>query len=422
MIPDITNEAATAGGDGSCWPTRDHELLLRAALLDGPEAEHAWNAWQQQVDLDEIDDGSFRLLPLLHSNLVRHGIESPLLRRFKGVHRQAWFKNQVLFRQLAELVGALEAGGISTLLLKGVALSVAAYQDEAVRPMADGDVLVHTSDARAAFDVFTAHGWLPQPAPTIWPARHRPSWPFRRDAGQEIDLHWHLLADCLDDESDADFWAGARTIELHGVRTRVLSDSDQLLHVIVHGLVRNAVPPVRWAADASTVIVHAGTSLDWERLFRLSRDRRLAWTVSRALQYLHQRLSVPIPSHALDRFAEYRPAIPERLEHWSKTEPGATRLACRLFLSYTRSSRSARERRHLAGFIAYLENFWNVDGVWPLTKLIARKVCETRAHAAERTHAAASVGSHTQVDGERGARGVAPREVASRELHAPVRS
>src|SRR5262249_54557182 len=163
--------------------TPTQELLLRAALLDGPEAEGAFEAWQARVDLAQIDAGSFRLLPLLYANLTRLGIRSPLSARLRGIHRQAWYRNQVLFRRGAETLRALEGAGIPTLLLKGIPLALLHYRDEAVRPMADADVLVPTQAVTGALAVLRRAGWHPGRTLALWPPKHCASCMFRDEAG-----------------------------------------------------------------------------------------------------------------------------------------------------------------------------------------------------------------------------------------------
>src|SRR5262245_35752063 len=103
-----------------CWPIREQELLLRAALLAADAAEPALREWETAVAFDRLDPASVRLLPLLYDNLIRCGLSSPVLPRIKGVHRHAWCRNQVLFARIAETIDALENAGIRTMLLKGV--------------------------------------------------------------------------------------------------------------------------------------------------------------------------------------------------------------------------------------------------------------------------------------------------------------
>ena len=60
-----------------CWPSLQQLLLLRAALWQGAAALAAWSEWADSADLDRIDNGSQRLLPLVYANLHALGLEHP---------------------------------------------------------------------------------------------------------------------------------------------------------------------------------------------------------------------------------------------------------------------------------------------------------------------------------------------------------
>jgi hypothetical protein len=70
-----------------CWPNRDQELLLRAALLNGEPALEAWNEWRRTVNVDVVDYGSHRMIPQLYRNMQRLGVNDSLMERLKGVYR-----------------------------------------------------------------------------------------------------------------------------------------------------------------------------------------------------------------------------------------------------------------------------------------------------------------------------------------------
>ena len=133
-----------------CWPAPDQVLLLRAALEQGDEALAAWRAWRQIVEFDRIDSGSQKLLPLVYANLSAMGVKDSIPGRLKGHYRLAWYKNQMLFRQVAAVLLAFEEAGLEALVLKGVALALQYYQDAGQRPMLDFDILVQPAQARRA--------------------------------------------------------------------------------------------------------------------------------------------------------------------------------------------------------------------------------------------------------------------------------
>src|SRR5947208_1037833 len=65
----------------SCWPTAQQELLLRAVLAKGEQALTAWQEWKADIDIENLDEGSTRLLPLLCRNLKNEGVNDPLMAR-----------------------------------------------------------------------------------------------------------------------------------------------------------------------------------------------------------------------------------------------------------------------------------------------------------------------------------------------------
>ena len=88
-------------GAGGAWPSENQELLLRAGLLRGAEATDAWQRWQIANDINKIDQGSFRLLPLVYRNLSANSVNYPLTGRLKGIYRFTLYRNLNLWRHVS---------------------------------------------------------------------------------------------------------------------------------------------------------------------------------------------------------------------------------------------------------------------------------------------------------------------------------
>ena len=253
----------------SIWPTRQQELLLRAALLKGKYAIEAWKEWKSSVDVEKLDPASHRMLPLLYRNLPALGIKDPSIGKYKGVYRQTWYKNQILFHAIASLLHSLQAADIQTMILKGAALTVSFYKDYGLRAMNDFDVLIRPEKVLPAIKLLETAGWTPMDfAPTEEYISVSYSHGFRNSAGQEFDLHWHLLSQSRGVNADDDFWDGAVAAGINDVATCVLNPTDQLLHVCIHGARWNVTPPFRWVADAMTILNNAPAAIDWNRMIR----------------------------------------------------------------------------------------------------------------------------------------------------------
>ena len=367
---------------GGHWPDADELLLLRAALLPPPASEVAWRALRPRFALDDIRAEPYRLVPLLHQNLVRCGVEDPDLGRMRGIRRRTWVENTLRLRGLAGSLECLRAAGIETLVLKGAALAVSTYDDIGLRPMGDVDVMVPVEQRDAAFDALAAVGW-PEPVASdrrFFPYRH--GYELLRPEGASLDLHWQLgqnlvLRDDPARSTDA-FWAAAEPTCIAGVSTRVLCPADALLHVVTHGFNWMSDAHLHWAADAWTIVGAAGDSLDWDRFVRESSRRGALLTARAALEYLGTRLDpVGIPQEVRADLSRRRVGPWERFLFGVRTDPSRyLRGSGKLMLS---TARYLHQRGGLGpwatvtGVPEYFREAWGLDHSWQTPLYAARR-------------------------------------------------
>lgn len=287
------------------WPTPDQQDLLDACLLDGDRARSAWHRWEH-ADIDNLDQGSFRLLPLLSRNLEKLGIDAPCLPKLRGVRRHFWVRNQVLFHHMGLLLKKFEAAGIRTLVLKGTPLSLLYYLNPGLRPMSDFDILIQPADRDSALALLAREQWKPIYFPEF--ADLSPSYlsfatshGFRDNEQRELDLHWYLFPNSADQECDRYLWERAEPFALGDMSALTLAPTDHLLHICTHGAAWNEIPPIRWVADAVTVLRRAGDRVDWEALVEESERHRCGLLLHETLSYLKTRYAVSIPDQALEQ-------------------------------------------------------------------------------------------------------------------------
>jgi len=287
--------------DNALGITASQELLLRASILKTQEAISAWKAFKENVDIDLIDPASMRMFPLLYRNLIFHKIEDPEMDRFKGVYRQSWYRNQMLFHRMLSVLNIFHEAGIRTMVLKGAALSLIYYKDRGVRPMADFDVMVGMKDLEPAIGLLLKAGWEPFETRPLnsFTQKVRHAHNFRDGKLNQFDLHWHLLPEFCTESSDNDFWDKSVDLNLDGVSTSTLNHTDHLFHVLVHGTGWNRVSSMRWVADAAVIMSEAGDSIDWQRLSRLARERSLSLSLKSSLNYLCGLLNIAVPPSVL---------------------------------------------------------------------------------------------------------------------------
>lgn len=297
------------------FATGEQELLLRAALLRGPDALRAWSTWRASVDVNgSLDDGSFRLLPLVYANLEPLSVDDPFMKRLKGVCRQTWCKNQQLLYRLGGIVDCFRRAGIRTIVLKGAALAVLAYRTPGVRPMADLDVLVPPSRARDALAVLKDAGWMPATPLEDGDLVYRHAKLLRDALGHELDLHWHVLAESCRLDADSEFWRRAVPLRRHGLDTLALDPTDMFFHVVVHGAQWNQVPPVRWIADAVTLLRTFPDGVDPVRLVAHATGHKVQLRMREALTWLDAAFPGVVPEPMREAVRHLRPGLAERVE------------------------------------------------------------------------------------------------------------
>ena len=281
------------------WPTPRQEMLLRASLLSGAEALEAWDQWKKDVDVDRVMMPSMGLLPLLYHNLLHNGVADPMMADLKKRYAATWYQNQLLLRRTAECVALLKDAGIETIVLKGAAMTLAYYKDHGVRPMSDVDLLVKPEDSLRAANALGAYGLESTTVLSANALRYMHGAHFTGGPGFAVDLHWQLLWEFNPPEAETDFWDRAVETPAGNVSVRVLEPTDQLFHVCVHGARWNSAP-LRWIADAVTIVNTSGQSIDYERLAAKAEQLTLHLPIRDTLGYLAARWSQAVPPWILE--------------------------------------------------------------------------------------------------------------------------
>jgi hypothetical protein len=293
-----------------------HERMLQAALLGDGSAEERWRALRREIDLDTFWDGrALNFLPLVYRALVDEGSDHPDLPRLRGVHRKAWYDNQLRFRSIAPALHALAAAEVDALVLKGTAFAIAFYPDMGLRPMLDCDLLVRPGQLGRALEALAPAGWAPHEALPQSYAAHAQELDVLSTEGAVIDLHWHIAQWLVppDDPWNADdqYWNRSMAIEVSGAPARALDPTDAVLHSIVHGARHGWRDAPQWVADA--VVIARANPVDWDRIAATALARGIALPVGAALRYLADTFAVAVPAAVGARLDVSTPARSRRM-------------------------------------------------------------------------------------------------------------
>ncbi|MCZ7638510.1 MAG: nucleotidyltransferase family protein, partial [Verrucomicrobia bacterium] len=144
-------------------------------------------------------------------------------------------------------------------------------------------------------------------------------------SGLEIELHWHLLDEGRWPGADDALWRRVQPIQLRDTTVLVPGPEHLLLHVLVHGAQWNAVPPIRWVADAWMILREAGETFDWDVLIEETLARRLVLPIRTCLGYLREAMGAEVPGRVLAELDAAPPSRAEREEFRLLTWPKARR-------------------------------------------------------------------------------------------------
>ncbi len=346
--------------------------LLGAALHQDEQAISCWQEWWAQAgSLDGLDAGEYRLIPLVYRNLKTLGYgEAAEMGRLHGIYRQTWLRNRIAEARLLEAVESLESVGVESLALKGMALVGIAYGESGVRPMSDVDLLVHGKDLRRAVAELNARGWTfsqGRAGEELRFARLFHAVAFSHPSGVELDLHRHILEESNWRGADDGVWERKQQLVLSDRKLWTMSPTDHLVHLVVHGVRWDPVPPIRWIADAVTLI--RTNEIDWDVVATEAEQRGVALAVGAALRFLRDEFAVQVPHGQLSKVESVAPGRLERIDfRFQQGGAGAVSQISRYVTRYLRltSRRSALERVRL--FPLYLRAMWGLESAWAIPK------------------------------------------------------
>ena len=204
--------------------------LLRTALGRGDVALEAWREWTRTGSLDSVDHDFHMLLPLVHHNLTRLGVEPPDLRRLGGIRRYWWTRNQLRLRRLGELLNALDDAGVPAMVVGDCAVIQRWYADIALRPLGRIEIMVREIDAGRALEALTCEGCrYCGPSQLQENSNNRLGVELCDAEKMSVGLRWRLVPECLSHSADDTFWDHAQTGDLVGRPVTTPCASDMLL-------------------------------------------------------------------------------------------------------------------------------------------------------------------------------------------------
>jgi Uncharacterised nucleotidyltransferase len=161
-------------------------------------------------------------------------IPSSANERLRDLYLHCLVRNLAIEAQLAELLQTLADARHAVLVLKGPVLARIAYEDPALRPMYDLDLLARPDEVDAAYAVLETLGYHPAALNVPFSERHHRH-PLAREDAVSVEVHRVLAPiDSPFLRNLTDLWDRAGRTRVGGFELPHPAPDDMLLHLCVH--------------------------------------------------------------------------------------------------------------------------------------------------------------------------------------------
>lgn len=287
--------------------------LLRAAWSPEPAAGLP-NLDGQELARRALSEG---VGPLLYGRLRGRGILPP---EAEEALRRAYYataaRNARLLSELETILHALAPTPV--LLLKGAALALAVYENPALRPMGDIDLLVRPGDVDAALEALAGLGYRPlqhEPAPDSTRTFENQVLLGKEGGTAPLEVHWGLFdSPYYQEHLPMDwFWQTAIPLTAGTMPLRALGPAAQLLHLCAHLVLHHGAgsPRLLWLHDVAEVLARYQGAIDWPSLLSQARASELVGSLRRVLPRVAREWQAPIPAPILGELAALQPSPAE---------------------------------------------------------------------------------------------------------------
>lgn len=263
--------------------------------------------WENLFKLAELN----ATLPLSWKGLESAGlaerIPAELAERWQAKIAPITERNAKRVAWTQRLLEALHEAGVEVIVLKGSMLAGEVYHDLSYKKMNDVDVLVRRDDVKETIAVlkelkFKGVGALFGKNELSAQSHHTPPY-VSADLACVVGLHWGLVSPLSSAKPDtAGIWKRRQAIQVAGAPAFRMSWEDNLLHLCIH--LPFFKTGLRELADVYNLVLHAGSTLDWEELGRRARHWDAEDSVFRVLALTNALVDLGISNRLWNRWSD----------------------------------------------------------------------------------------------------------------------
>lgn len=290
----------------------ENRLLLHGAriALDESSRQNLDELLRAELNWGELIDraNAQGVTPLLYRHLSKNpvwwrGIPRFACERLIALYQHNVRRNEMLLRELRELLAMMQQADIPIMLMKELHLLHTVYPEPGLRPLGDLDLLVWREDFARTQRLLHDAGY--RPALRRNPYKDRYGFGYHlinRDKGVWIDLQWNFCQREWSGESGnfrppiEKIWE--RAAAANGVWKK--SWEDLLWHLCVHAEGHGFGELIQ-LCDIAAVIQRCGHALDWNYLIETTRAANTGASFYGALRLVNEMWRVAIPEEVFNR-------------------------------------------------------------------------------------------------------------------------
>lgn len=267
--------------------------------------------WEQLLKASQKQ----RMLGLLYHRLKLRGFESVIpaqyLLRLKMAYLENAARNLKIQSELGEIISALRLKDIPCLVLKGLHLAAAFYENHALREMADIDLMVPGAFLRQATDVLNTLGYRTKNSydhSSEWQkvSHHLPI--FSRPSSTPVEVHWSIVHPDFRQGLDIDLrglWERSLLVHIGNFDASVLCTEDILLHLCSHACDHHRFEQgLRPVVDIAQILA-SRNNIIWSDLIARSRESGVHRSLYLLLRLTKELTGTHVPPQVL---SDLRPA------------------------------------------------------------------------------------------------------------------
>lgn len=250
-------------------PEQDAVLWSARVYLNRDEAPQLQRRLELCRDWNELLNQAQRhgMKAVLHSLLgdVPAGLmPEEVLESLERYYRSSVWNHIIRTRKLLYLWDRFMESGIRAIPFKGPVVAAALYDNAALRPYSDLDLLVRRKDVISAGNVLAEAGYGPAPrrlSDSLKPHHQE----FYDSEGLRLELHWDLTPVLRRTRVPYnDLWRNLETVGIMGKPVQVLGPEVSLIALCVHG-VGHGWQGLRWLLDVACLLKR-NPEMDWNKV------------------------------------------------------------------------------------------------------------------------------------------------------------